>query len=102
MGTYIIQSDRDIFEQFKLLTFRFGTQLGFSPRLILSISSARSLVSLLSNLYSDSSSSSGGAGPAVLSSNKGPSQNSVLMLSSDGFRMTISERPDSEHFWKLL
>ena len=103
-------SEECIFSLIKgLLTVRLGTHVGFSPLLILSISSARSLISIsvsalclstsLGKLktptlcpvleFCDELSKECFAANSLSSSIIGPSQNSVLILSSEGFRMIM-------------
>lgn len=71
-------------------TLRFGTQVGLSPLLSRSMSSALSLVSTGAATLSVTVSGSGDAG--FESSGTGPSQNSVRMLSSDVRRSSMGAR----------
>jgi len=68
-------------------TLRFGTQVGLSPLLRRSISSALSLVSTGAGTLSAAGLGCGDAG--FESSRTGPSQNSVRMLSSDVRRSSM-------------
>jgi hypothetical protein len=69
-------------------TFLFGSQLVFSPRLSLSISSALSDVPRTGNLKLESSSLVGRFLSCSKLSETGPSHKSVRMLSSDAFLLS--------------
>lgn len=87
-----------------LRTDCFGTHVGLSPLLILSISSARSLVHVPPSWCPTGSFSGWGEG-IQFGLSTGPSQNSVLMLSSESFRILDSSRTvfdDGDASKKLL